>query len=49
MCGIGDSAADDQAQVRAQFYYPFAQVPDRLLRALVGADVDRGAHGRARR
>ncbi len=25
-------AADDQSQVRAQFYYPFAQVPDRLLR-----------------
>ena len=25
-------AGDDQAQVRAQFYYPFAQVPDRLLR-----------------
>ena len=25
-------AEDDQAQVRAQFYYPFAQVPDRLLR-----------------
>jgi predicted permease len=25
-------AADDQAQVRAQFYYPFAQVPDPLLR-----------------
>lgn len=25
-------ASDDQAQVRAQFYYPFAQVPDRLLR-----------------
>src|SRR5262249_54883188 len=25
-------AADDQAQVRAQLYYPFAQVPDALLR-----------------
>jgi predicted permease len=25
-------AGDDQAQVRAQFYYPFAQLPDRLLR-----------------
>ena len=25
-------ANDDQAQVRAQFYYPFSQVPDRLLR-----------------
>ena len=25
-------ANDDQAQVRAQFYYPFAQVPDTLLR-----------------
>jgi predicted permease len=25
-------AADDQAQVRAQLYYPFAQVPDELLR-----------------
>ncbi len=25
-------AGDDQAQVRAQFYYPFAQVPDRFLR-----------------
>jgi predicted permease len=25
-------AADDQANVRAQLYYPFAQVPDRLLR-----------------
>lgn len=25
-------AGDDQAHVRAQFYYPFAQVPDRLLR-----------------
>jgi hypothetical protein len=25
-------AADDHAQVRAQFYYPFAQVPDPLLR-----------------
>ncbi|MGD0436222.1 MAG: ABC transporter permease [Bryobacteraceae bacterium] len=25
-------ASDDQAQVRAQFYYPFAQVPDQLLR-----------------
>jgi predicted permease len=25
-------AEDDQAQVRAQFYYPFAQVPDVLLR-----------------
>ena len=24
-------AGDDQAQVRAQFYYPFAQVPDRWL------------------
>jgi len=24
-------ARDDQAQVRAQLYYPFAQVPDRLL------------------
>jgi predicted permease len=24
--------ADDQARVRAQLYYPFAQVPDRLLR-----------------
>jgi predicted permease len=24
-------AADDQAQVRAQLYYPFAQVPDELL------------------
>ena len=27
--GVAD---DDQAQVRAQFYYPFAQVPDQLLR-----------------
>ncbi len=26
------SADDDPAQVRAQFYYPFAQVPDPLLR-----------------
>jgi predicted permease len=25
-------AGDDQAQVRAQFYYPFAQLSDRLLR-----------------
>src|SRR5207245_4917667 len=25
-------ARDDQAQVRAQFYYPFAQVPDMALR-----------------
>ncbi len=25
-------AGDDQAQVRAQLYYPFAQVPDRLVR-----------------
>lgn len=25
-------AGDDQARVRAQFYYPFAQVPDRLMR-----------------
>lgn len=25
-------ASDDQAKVRAQFYYPFAQVEDRLLR-----------------
>jgi predicted permease len=25
-------AGDDQAQVRAQFYYPFAQLPDKLLR-----------------
>lgn len=25
-------ASDDQARVRAQFYYPFAQVPDPLLR-----------------
>jgi len=25
-------AGDDQAQVRAQFYYPFAQVPDAFLR-----------------
>jgi predicted permease len=25
-------ADDDQAEVRAQFYYPFAQVPDALLR-----------------
>ncbi|MGB7466320.1 MAG: FtsX-like permease family protein, partial [Candidatus Acidiferrum sp.] len=25
-------AGDDHAQVRAQFYYPFAQVPDPLLR-----------------
>ena len=25
-------AADDQAQVRAQFYYPFAQLPDTYLR-----------------
>lgn len=25
-------ATDDQARVRAQFYYPFAQVPDRFLR-----------------
>jgi predicted permease len=25
-------ANDDQSQVRAQFYYPFAQVPDTLLR-----------------
>ncbi|MGC2659341.1 MAG: ABC transporter permease [Bryobacteraceae bacterium] len=25
-------AGDDQAQVRAQVYYPFAQVPDRFLR-----------------
>ncbi|MBZ5624551.1 MAG: ABC transporter permease [Acidobacteriia bacterium] len=25
-------AGDDQAQVRAQFYYPLAQVPDQLLR-----------------
>jgi predicted permease len=26
-------AGDDQAQVRAQFYYPFAQLPDSLLRS----------------
>ncbi len=25
-------AGDDQAQVRAQFYYPFAQLPDKFLR-----------------
>jgi predicted permease len=25
-------AGDDQAQVRAEFYYPFAQVPDQFLR-----------------
>jgi predicted permease len=25
-------AGDDQAQVRAQFYYPFAQLPDQFLR-----------------
>ncbi|HXJ04160.1 MAG TPA: ABC transporter permease [Candidatus Acidoferrum sp.] len=25
-------AGDDQAQVRAQFYYPFAQLPDRFLK-----------------
>ncbi len=25
-------AGDDQAQVRAQFYYPFAQLPDEYLR-----------------
>ena len=25
-------AGDDQAHVRAQLYYPFAQVPDQLLR-----------------
>jgi predicted permease len=25
-------AGDDQAQVRAQFYYPFAQLPDKYLR-----------------
>jgi predicted permease len=25
-------AGDDQAEVRAQFYYPFAQVPDQLVR-----------------
>jgi predicted permease len=25
-------AGDDQAQVRAQFYYPFSQLPDKLLR-----------------
>jgi predicted permease len=25
-------ALDDQAAIRAQFYYPFAQVPDRLVR-----------------
>jgi putative ABC transport system permease protein len=25
-------AGDDQSQVRAQLYYPFAQVPDRLVR-----------------
>jgi predicted permease len=25
-------ASDDQAQIRAQFYYPFAQVPDQLVR-----------------
>jgi hypothetical protein len=25
-------ASDDQAQVRAQLYYPFAQVPDHLMR-----------------
>jgi putative ABC transport system permease protein len=25
-------AGDDQAQVRAQFYYPFSQLPDRFLR-----------------
>jgi predicted permease len=25
-------ASDDQAQVRAQFYYPFAQLPDKYLR-----------------
>ena len=30
---IGDSPATIRRQVRAQFYYPFAQVPDRLLRA----------------
>ncbi len=27
--GLG---ADDQAQIRAHFYYPFAQLPDKLLR-----------------
>jgi len=26
-------AGDDQAKVRAQLYYPFAQVPDRLMRS----------------
>ncbi|HET9386224.1 MAG TPA: ABC transporter permease [Gemmatimonadales bacterium] len=25
-------AGDDQAEIRAQFYYPFAQVPDQLVR-----------------
>src|SRR5579871_3238777 len=25
-------AADDQSQIRAQIYYPFAQVPDQLVR-----------------
>ncbi len=25
-------AADDQSAIRAQFYYPFAQLPDRMLR-----------------
>src|SRR6202034_4021312 len=28
----GGPAADDRAKVRAQLYYPFAQVPDSLLR-----------------
>ncbi len=28
-------AGEDQARVRAQLYYPFAQVPDQLLRRLV--------------
>src|ERR1700730_2427544 len=32
MSGIGGLAGDDQAKVRAQFYYPFAQVPDAFLR-----------------
>lgn len=37
LAGGGDGDVDalenaDQAQVRAQFYYPFSQVPDRLLR-----------------
>src|SRR6185503_14736093 len=29
-------AGDDDAQVRAQIYYPFAQVPDQLLRRWSG-------------